>query len=323
MDDYYKPFVLTERGMALRQQVIAGGRDKSKYVMDFTRAVIGQGRPASEDDMYTMTAVVAPAADMPVKESYAESFNHIIVAAVDNVKLTEAIMMTEVGIMARLLDDGGNVVVPEILYGYTYTARYDYLPDPASGYIVSREMMFDTVISRAANVSVTFDASRVYATVKDLEDHAFNPNAHTPYPLGFTFCHGLGRYPGVTVIEFDGGFGVQPYSSGPYGGGAGRQLQSRVEYIDRDNIKVRTDKLYGAVKSVELTPRMEYVLTFVDNDVSLYVILTGVEGYGGGLPRLPEPFIARRAVLLSAGAEVDGVLKSGGGDTEDMYVTKA
>ncbi len=198
MDDYYKPFVLTEQGMALRQQVIAGGRDKSKYVMDFTRAVIGQGRPASEDDMFTMTAVVAPAADMPVKESYAESFNHIIVAAVDNVKLTEAIMMTEVGIMARLLDNGGNVVVPEILYGYTYTARYDYLPDPASGYIVSREMMFDTVISRAANVSVTFDASRVYATIKDLEDHAFNLNAHTPYPLGFTFRHGLGRYPGVT-----------------------------------------------------------------------------------------------------------------------------
>ncbi len=316
--EYYKPFVLTEQGMKMRQSVIAG-----EYVMDFTRAVIGQGRPASEDDMFALTAVVSPAADMPVKESYVENFNHIIVAVVDNVKLTEAVMMTEVGIMARMLDKAGKVVKPEILYGYTYTTRYDYLPNPASGYIVQREMMFDTVISRTANVSVTFDASRVYATVRDLEDHAFNPNAHTPYPLGFTFNHGLGRYPGVMVIEFTGGFGMQPYGSGPYGGDGGRQLQSRVEYIDRINIKIRTDKLYGAVKSVGLTPRMEYVLTFVDSDVSLYVILTGVVGYGGGLPQLPEPFIARRAVLLSEGTEVDGTLKDGDGNTEDMYVTKA
>jgi hypothetical protein len=322
LDEYYKPFVLTELGLQLRQQVIAGAKDGNKYTVDFTRAVIGQGRPAAEDDMYTLTAVVSPVADMPVKESYAEGYNHIIVAVVDNQNILDAIMMTEVGIMARLLNADGTVAQEEILYGYTYTNRYDYLPDPASGYIIQREMLFDTVISRTANVSVTFDASKVYATVQDLRNHIFDINAHTPYPLAFTFNHGLDRYPGALVVEFENGYGMEPYSSNPYLSGPGRQLQSRVEYLDSNNIKVRTDKLYGAVKSVSLSPRNEYILTFVDSTVSVYVILTGVAGYGGGIPPLPEPFLARRAILMSRGMEEEGVLKSEDGDTEDMYVVK-
>lgn len=161
----------------MRQKAIAGAKNGVKYTIHFTRAVIGEGRPDPDDALYYMTGLVLYAADMPVKESYAEDVNHLITVVLDNAELTQGVMMTEIGVMAVLLDMEGNEVLPEAQYGYTYTDKYDYLP-ASSSYIVLREITFDTVLSRTADFQVTFDASGIYATPQDLADHVADPNAH-------------------------------------------------------------------------------------------------------------------------------------------------
>lgn len=163
---HYHAFELTKQGYELRQAAIAYGRNA---VIEFTKGQIGEGRPASAVDIYYMTGLADPAFDVPIKESYADGLNHIMTVVVDNTVLARELLMTEIGIFARLLDTDGSEIVGETLYGYTYTDKFDYVP-VAVNYFLHREISFNTVLSREGNFTIVFDGSKVYATARELAD---------------------------------------------------------------------------------------------------------------------------------------------------------
>lgn len=175
-NNHYRAFEITDKGFDLRQTAIAGGDSKSKanshgrYKIDFTRGAIGQGRPEPDTDIYYMTELVSHAADVPIKESYAENKNHIMVIVIDGTAFEDDVTMTEIGIYARLIDaDTGAEVIPEILYGYTYTDKFDYIP-AGENYNLYREIAFNTVLSRKGQFEIVYDKNNVYATHKEIED---------------------------------------------------------------------------------------------------------------------------------------------------------
>lgn len=163
-NEYYKAFQITQQGLEMRQKAIA-----EKCIVYFTRGTIGTGRPAGDIDTYYLEDMIEPTANYPVKKNYSEHQNHLMAVVIDNGSLEEDIVMTEIGIFARLEDkDTGEVIMPETLYGYTYTDKYDYLP-AAQNYFLRREIVFNTVLSRSNEFTIVFDGSKVYATAEDLE----------------------------------------------------------------------------------------------------------------------------------------------------------
>lgn len=168
---HYHAFEITEKGMKLRQLAVAGAKDGQTYTIEFIRGAIGQGWPDQGADVFLMTDLVDHIADVPIKESYAEHVSHLMSIVIDNSGLTEEVLMTEVGIFARILNSKtGEVVFPEILYGYTYTFKYDYIP-AATDYFVYREICFNTVLSREGKFEVVFDRNKVYLTHRDFEGY--------------------------------------------------------------------------------------------------------------------------------------------------------
>jgi hypothetical protein len=165
---HYQPFRITKAGLALRQRAIAGGVDGEPLLIDFTRGAIGQGKPVSDDDIHYMTALVQSAVDVPIKENYAQASNHIMTVVIDGAQIAEDIMMTEVGIFARLVDAAGTEIIPETLYGYTYTEKYDYVPAGGT-YNLYREIAFNTVLSQNGTFEITFDKEKVYVTRKEFD----------------------------------------------------------------------------------------------------------------------------------------------------------
>ncbi len=166
---HYHEFEITEQGMALRQAAIAGASGKDLKI-EFTRGAIGGGRPSPEADLYFMVGLISPLFDVPIKESYAQNQSHIMTVVIDNSNIQEEVLMTEIGIFARLVDTVTNeIIVPEILYGYTYTYKYDYIP-VGREYPVYREISFDTVLSKNGKFEIVYDKTKVYATHQDIED---------------------------------------------------------------------------------------------------------------------------------------------------------
>lgn len=163
---HYSAFEITEKGLALRQMAIAKG-----LKVDFTRGAIGEGRPSGDLEPYFMTELVSHAADVPIKESYAQEKNHIMTIVIDGTALQNDVMMTEMGIYARLIDtETDQEIMPEIVYGYTYTSKYDYVP-AGEEYNLYREISFDTVLSRDGKLKIVYDKTKVYVTRQELEEY--------------------------------------------------------------------------------------------------------------------------------------------------------
>jgi len=155
----YQAFELTEKGLKLRQRAIAEG-----FNVHFTRGEIGEGRPQEGEEVHFLEGLINPVLDVPIKESMAEHVNHIMTIIIDNTKLEKDVLMTEIGIYAKLVDnETGEEIIGEILYGYTFTNTYDYIP-VSEIHFIHREISFNTVLSRDGTFKIVFDKSRVYVT---------------------------------------------------------------------------------------------------------------------------------------------------------------
>ncbi len=154
----WNEFIITDAGLRLRQQTIATGAE-----LTFCFAKIGQGIPSNPENIPLLTDIISAAEQVPVVRTEADGVTHRVGVRVDNADFAEPVLMTEIGLFARIGDE------EPVLYGYTYAKQgYDSIPaGKVSHYIWT--IGIDTVISRAHNISFSYDGSKVYATEEEID----------------------------------------------------------------------------------------------------------------------------------------------------------
>lgn len=164
----YPSTILTNLGIDLINESITDSK-----TLIFTKAVMGDGLLAEGQDIKTMTKVISPLLDIPLTKGTKESGQTKLRFAVSNSGLDTGFFAREVGIFAKVGEDG-----EEQLYAYTNGGNYvDYIPDksnPLDGQI----MDFYVVTGNAETVKIFVDNS-AYITVADMEEHEADENAHS------------------------------------------------------------------------------------------------------------------------------------------------
>ena len=153
----WNPFIITNKGLELRQRSIATGA-----TITFNYAKIGQGVPSNPATIPSMTDIISAAEQVPVVRSESDGVTHSVGIRIDNADFEQPVLMTEIG----LFDSIGQET--PVLYGYTYaTQGYDSIPAGSTSHYVWT-VSIDTVISRAQSISFTYDGSGVYVTEAEM-----------------------------------------------------------------------------------------------------------------------------------------------------------
>lgn len=149
----WSEFYITDAGLRLRTEIIAESGS-----VEFTRAEVGEGKPASILDIGTMTGLVSYGEPAYVVSSFADTGNcHAMVIKIDNEQFAGEVLVTEVGVYAKKAGTG-----TEVLYGYAYAlAGYAAMPASADG-LRTWNLVFNTKISRSSDVTVTYDGAGIY-----------------------------------------------------------------------------------------------------------------------------------------------------------------
>jgi hypothetical protein len=153
----WNQFILTDNGLEMRQQAIAGAN------ITFDYAKIGEGVPTEPSLIPLMTDLVSAARQVPVIRTLANSVTHFVGARIDNAQFTQPILLREIGLFASI----GNE--PPTLYGYSYaTQGYDSIPAGSVSHYVWT-IGIDTVLSRSSSITFVYDGSAVFATLDDVD----------------------------------------------------------------------------------------------------------------------------------------------------------
>ena len=157
---YWSEFYITDSGLRLRTEVIA-----EKGTIEFSRAEVGEGKPTSVLSIGTMTGLVTPKEGAYVVRSFVNSENnHCMIIKIDNEDFANEVLVTEVGVYAKKAGTD-----TEILYGYAYClAGYAPMPAGADGHRVWN-LVFNTKISRASEVTIVYDGTGVYLSYEEFE----------------------------------------------------------------------------------------------------------------------------------------------------------
>lgn len=153
----WNPFIITNKGLELRQRSIATGA-----TITFNYAKIGQGVPSNPATIPSMTDIISAAEQVPVVRSESDGVTHSVGIRIDNADFEQPVLMTEIGLFASIGQE------TPVLYGYTYTTQgYDSIPAGSTSHYVWT-VSIDTVISRAQSISFTYDGSGVYITEAEM-----------------------------------------------------------------------------------------------------------------------------------------------------------
>lgn len=153
----WNPFIITNKGLELRQRSIATGA-----TITFNYAKIGQGVPSNPATIPSMTDIISAAEQVPVVRSESDGVTHSVGIRIDNADFEQPVLMTEIGLFASIGQE------TPVLYGYTYaTQGYDSIPAGSTSHYVWT-VSIDTVISRAQSISFTYDGSGVYVTEAEM-----------------------------------------------------------------------------------------------------------------------------------------------------------
>jgi hypothetical protein len=153
----WSPFILTDNGLALRQNALA-----NQLNIAWSYAKIGEGVPANPADIPLFTDLVLPAREALIVRSESDGATHKIGIRIDNSDFDQPVLLREMGVFAAIGTD------PPILYGYAYAEQgYDSIPDKDTYHYVGTPEI-DTVISRAANIEFNWTGSSLYVTFDDL-----------------------------------------------------------------------------------------------------------------------------------------------------------
>ena len=170
----FNKMVITRAGLDMIAQSQAGG------TLIFTKAKLGDGQ-IDEQSIPDLTDLVNTKMDTEISTVTAKSEGHVeIKFVVDNQELDVGFFVREVGIFAKVNDEG-----VEKLYGYANAGNYtNYLSDKDTP-IDSIITKLDVVVGNASNVGFTNDKSIVYVTLEDMEDaiaaHDEDDDAHADF----------------------------------------------------------------------------------------------------------------------------------------------
>lgn len=143
----------------------------SKQALIFTKIVIGAGDPPAS--IARATSLTDKRLELAITKSTKSGDGQFTVrASLSNATLETGFYAREIGLMAKVGESGR-----EILFSYTNGGSYvDYIPDKTTP-MDSYTFTITTVIGNAEKVQAIVQDNG-YATVRDLEDHNRDTNAH-------------------------------------------------------------------------------------------------------------------------------------------------
>lgn len=143
----------------------------SKQALIFTKIVIGAGDPPAS--IARATSLTDKRLELAITKSTKSGDGQFTVrASLSNATLETGFYAREIGLMAKVGESG-----QEILFSYTNGGSYvDYIPDKTTP-MDSYTFTITTVIGNAEKVEALI-LDNGYATIRDLEDHNKDTNAH-------------------------------------------------------------------------------------------------------------------------------------------------
>ena len=169
----FQNMIITRAGLDMIAQSQAGG------TLIFTKGKLGDGQ-IGDQSIPDLTDLINAKMSVELSSVTAKTEGHVEVRfIVDNTDLDVGFFVREVGIYAKINDEG-----VEQLYGYANAGNYtNYLADKSVP-IESIITKIDLVVGNASNIAFTTDKSIVYVTLEDLEEaidtHNKDSNAHEP-----------------------------------------------------------------------------------------------------------------------------------------------
>lgn len=253
----WSEFYLTEKGLEMRQKVIAEG-----VVPRFVYAKIGEGVPAIPANIPLMTDLVSPSEQVAVTRSYAVQKTHYLDVYIDNKDFQQEIFMREIGVFAKLADSD-----EVILYGYSYTLQgYEPIPTGDTFHRTWR-IGANTGISRSSNIVIVYDGSQVYVTVEEFD-------ATQPTQEIATVVHNLGEFPGFALYAGSNAAGVGGYGESGYGGSSFISVPAKFELLNSNSVRVYTVPQFAGNPEVSKITDTRYALIYPGSLESLFLNIT-------------------------------------------------
>lgn len=169
----FQNMIITRAGLDMIAQSQAGG------TLIFTKGKLGDGQ-IGDQSIPDLTDLINAKMSVELSSVTAKTEGHVEVRfIVDNTDLDVGFFVREVGIYAKINDEG-----VEQLYGYANAGNYTNYLAGKSVPIDSIITKIDLVVGNASNIAFTTDKSIVYVTLEDLEEaidtHNKDSNAHEP-----------------------------------------------------------------------------------------------------------------------------------------------
>lgn len=158
--------VLTQAGL----NMIAQAHDGTSLI--FTKMQLGNGNLVDGQDIKTLTTLIQAKLDVPLNNIQFPASGQVKLRfSLSSVTVTEGFFVREVGVFAKLGEDG-----LEQLYAYTNAGNQtDFLA--ASDLPINELFDIDVVVGNATVLNVIVK-DEITATLQDLKDHNNDPNAH-------------------------------------------------------------------------------------------------------------------------------------------------
>jgi len=156
-------FTLTNQGQALQAKINAG-----KTTLRITRLGLGSG---TASNVMTLTGLVKQEQSISIGSIETENNKVIIKTTLNNKNVSRAYEQREMGLFAT------DPNVGEVLFAYMIDNNPDTMPAYNSSTVVAEALTLNLLFSNTGNISATLDTS-LYATLKDLDDHNKNLQAH-------------------------------------------------------------------------------------------------------------------------------------------------
>ncbi len=270
----WKETVVTSMGHSLIAKMQAGVH------VQFKKVIIGDGNHFINGEVRSLDRILNPVQSADIKEVLAVGDKTVNIKSIlSNKNLTKGYFIREIGIFA-VAEDQPNI---EVLYCIAVADedKCDYWPEYEQSELrIPINMSVATGTSSAISVEIvnTFGAFEIgYENSKSgLEATNLQvalDEVVSKHNLDLTIPHNLDTYPDVLAIVSDYGYGMGPYGETPYGGSSGKKLETNVEYLDTNSIKIAVSKKFNPIKNIEKINLKEYIVTFVDSTLSLLLIL--------------------------------------------------
>jgi len=202
----WSDFIITDNGLNLRQAAIGLG-----CKVDFVYAEIGEGVPSDPSQIPLMTALVQFTQRTAIALSAVSGPTHFIDLLIDNKEYTEPILWRELAVFAKLIPPETSldnpipeVLLSPVLYGYAYTTQgYESIP-AGTDFHRTWSIGIDTKLSRSTSIIISYDGSKVYATIEALGAVTAQLNGHVNRIISAeNGVHGI-RVKGGILQFFDG-----------------------------------------------------------------------------------------------------------------------